>query len=73
LFVLSLLGCVVAFCDIGKPIVAAEPEPRKVNVLFLAIDDLQPQLGCCGHRLAKTPNIERLAAKGGMLRGTICD
>ena len=34
-----------------------------VNVLFIAVDDLRPELGCYGHKLAKTPNIDRLAAR----------
>ena len=37
--------------------------PRQ-NVLFIAIDDLANALGCYGHPLAKTPHLDRLAAKG---------
>ncbi len=33
------------------------------NVLFIAVDDLRPELGCFGAR-ALTPNIDRLAASG---------
>ena len=42
---------------------SAGPEKRK-NVLFIAVDDLNHSLGCYGHRSAKTPNIDRLAASG---------
>ncbi|MCO8124546.1 sulfatase-like hydrolase/transferase [Stieleria sp. TO1_6] len=38
----------------------AEDRP---NVLFIAVDDLRPELGCYGTK-AITPNIDRLAASG---------
>jgi arylsulfatase A-like enzyme len=34
------------------------------NVLFIAVDDLRPALGCYGDKLAKTPHVDRLAATG---------
>ena len=38
---------------------------RSPNVLFIAIDDLNDWVGCLGgHSDAKTPNIDRLAARG---------
>lgn len=36
----------------------------KPNILFIAVDDLKPTLGCYGDPLAKTPNLDRLAARG---------
>ena len=39
--------------------------PAKPNVLFIAIDDLAPALRCYGNLIAKTPHIDRLAAKSG--------
>src|SRR5215213_3498563 len=36
------------------------------NVLFIAVDDLRPQLHCYGHDEMVTPNIDRLAAEGRM-------
>ncbi|MCE9604032.1 MAG: sulfatase [Planctomycetia bacterium] len=43
---------------------AAEPAPRKMNVLYVVSDDLCNRLACYGDPLAKSPNIDRLAAKG---------
>jgi iduronate 2-sulfatase len=34
------------------------------NILFIAIDDLRPELGCYGEKLVKTPNIDCLAQEG---------
>ena len=36
----------------------------KPNILFIAIDDLAPVLRCYGNLIAKTPHIDRLAARG---------
>jgi len=41
--------------------IAASSKP---NVLFIAVDDLKPTLGCYGDKLAKTPNIDKLASRG---------
>ncbi|MAI74395.1 MAG: iduronate-2-sulfatase [Rhodopirellula sp.] len=37
---------------------------NRPNVLFIAVDDLACSLGCYGDLIAKTPNIDRLAASG---------
>src|SRR4051812_46492317 len=38
--------------------------PARMNVLLIISDDLNVFLGCYGDTLAKTPNIDRLAARG---------
>lgn len=43
---------------------AAAEDKQRPNVLFLIADDLNNMLGCYGDPLAKTPNLDRLAARG---------
>jgi len=40
---------------------AQESQP---NVLFIAVDDLRPELGCYGNTAVKSPCIDRLATQG---------
>jgi iduronate 2-sulfatase len=55
-------------CLLSSSAVAAQP-----NVLFLAIDDLRPALGCYGDPLAKTPHIDRLAASSRLFLAAYCN
>src|SRR5437764_9358224 len=57
---LPILLC-FALATLGRPVDAAE---RKLNVLFIAVDDMNNDLGCYGHPLVKSPNIDRLAKRG---------
>ena len=37
--------------------------PALLNVLFIIVDDLRPELGCYNRSLLKTPQIDALAAR----------
>jgi len=51
---------------------AAPAKSRRPNVLFIAIDDLRPQLGCYGTPFMVTPNIDALAEQGTVFLRTYC-
>ena len=46
-------------CSMGQ-----QQLPAKPNVLFIAVDDLRPSLGCYGDPLAKTPKMDAFASSG---------
>jgi iduronate 2-sulfatase len=43
---------------------ARADDKKKLNVLFLLSDDMRPALGCYGHPLVKSPNLDALAKAG---------
>ncbi len=45
---------------------------HKMNVLFIAVDDLRPQLGCYGQKQIISPNINRLASQGMVFERAYC-
>ena len=44
----------------------------KYNVLFIAVDDLRPQLGCYGRKQIQSPHIDQLAKEGLLFERTYC-
>ncbi|MBA7620417.1 Ulvan-active sulfatase [subsurface metagenome] len=42
------------------------------DVLFIAIEDIAPLMGCYGHPIVKTPNIDALAERGVLFNNAYC-
>lgn len=61
---------IFAICSVASSMVAA-PD-AKPNILFIAIDDLRPELGCYGVKEIHSPNIDRLASSGVQFNRAYC-
>lgn len=67
----QLLGACLGLALLSsvQPVAAAD----KPNVLFIAVDDLNDWIGCLqGHPQARTPNMDRLAARGVLFTNAHC-
>ncbi len=57
---------------ISNAIIAQRKPTSKPNILFIAVDDLKPLLGCYGNTIVKTPNIDRLAKMATVFNKNYC-
>ncbi len=65
----QLHACLAALAlGFGMAAVAAE----KPNILFIAVDDLRPELNCYGKTQIKSPNIDQLASEGTLFGRAYC-
>ena len=60
----TMARALLVLACLGGAIAGAAAEPRKPNVLFIAVDDLNTRIGCYGDPIARTPNLDRLALRG---------
>ncbi len=53
--------CISTFVALGVPIAHSAEKP---NILFIAVDDLRPELNCYGAKHIQSPHIDKLASRG---------
>lgn len=66
---LASIGCLALIFQLIVPAISAQKKTKsgkakKFNVLFIASDDLRPEIKAYGNDLIQTPNIDRIARKG---------
>ena len=66
----NLVGLVILALFLGCSDV--ETEAKKLNVLFISVDDLRTSLGVYEDSIAISPNIDRLASEGITFREAFC-
>jgi len=68
---LKATGLITAGVLAPTSLSAGEPRERP-NVLFIAVDDLRPELGCYGHKWIRSPHIDKMAAQGIVFSRAYC-
>jgi iduronate 2-sulfatase len=70
-YTLAVSRILFALLALATALPAADAPVRR-NVLFLVADDLNCDLGCYGHPLDKSPNIDTLSARGVRFEHAYC-
>src|SRR5215510_10615030 len=63
IFLLAMIVLCLGFVPLLPPQTLAQSKTR-YNVLLITADDLRPVLGAYGDKIVKTPNVDKLAARG---------
>jgi len=61
-----LAGMIPALMAIAIPVMAKNQSntQKRPNIIWISTEDFSPHLGCYGDKVARTPNIDKLAAQG---------
>jgi len=63
-FLVSSIGSVAAQIQ--------NKENKRLNVLFIAVDDLRTEINCYGAKHMHTPNLDKLASQGIIFERAYC-
>ena len=71
-FILSSLLISTLMCTTPDPNNSTKDRDKKLNILFVSIDDLGPNLGVYDNKHIKSPNLDEFAGQGTTFRRTYC-
>ncbi|WP_276167464.1 sulfatase [Zobellia alginiliquefaciens] len=76
---MNLTKCIVCFFLLGHALgcnsqksESGKALAKKPNILFIAIDDLRPELGSYGSEIVQSPNLDKLASDGLQFNRAYC-
>jgi iduronate 2-sulfatase len=70
--VIVIIPLVLLICSILNPFISYSQVKPKYNVLFIVVDDMNTRVSFLGWPEVKTPNMERLVARGMVLTHAYC-
>ena len=61
---LTTAGAIAALSLLSAAISPGAEQPHRPNIVYIALEDITPMMGCYGDTYAKTPNFDKLASEG---------
>jgi choline-sulfatase len=72
-WMILIFAFVMVFCSCTFSKSKVENEPSKPNILFIAVDDLRPELNFYGANLIHSPNLDKLASESLVFNRAYCN